>query len=383
MSTTALVALAAWAGAAPGHAAAPQLVPVYGGANPALVVKWVALTAAHEPGLVDAAAREALAFSPRELAGILYAVETARLPVKPVDVPDVLARGAVLHTDVAAAEMRGAQKADEASSGGLAFAHFGLAEGLVWRLASRASSHPLINAWCVAAGSVLSSQMEVAEAPAFLDRALKAFPDDPQLLLLAGAARELRASPRVQEAEDLSAATRRDLGDARQNLRRAEAFYRRALEAAPTEIESRIRLGRVLGLTGRHAEALAELETAGRRVAAGVDAGVVVDPPLQFYLALFLGEAQDASNRIDDARRSYERALELYPGASSAWLGLSRLEWRNGTRDAATAAVVRMADPHPSGRLNDDPWGDYFSAGPARDVDRKLEALASTVGGRR
>jgi tetratricopeptide (TPR) repeat protein len=257
-----------------------------------------------------------------------------------------------------------------------------MAEGLVRQLAVRASSHPVINAWYVAAGSALLSQLEVTETPGFLDRGLALFSDDPQLLLMAGAARELRASPRVQDAGDLSAATLREVGDAHQNLRRAEAYFRRALRVAPTQIESRIRLGRVLGLTGRHADALAELEGADSDMSARKAGGGVVERPLAYLLALFLGEELEAAGRVDDARRSCRRALELYPGAASAWLDVSRLEWRNGARDAAATAIGRLAGAESPARAGEDPWREYFCAGPARDVDGRLQALAAALGGR-
>jgi tetratricopeptide (TPR) repeat protein len=379
----ALAAMVVWASAAPSLAAAQQFVGIPNGASPVRVAQWVAIVNAHQPGRADAAATDALSFKQTELAGILYAVDMVRLPVERAEILPVLARGAVLHTDVAVAQLRGSQRADEASRGGWASVHIAMAEGLVGRLAFRASAHPLINPWYVAVGSLLSSQLEVASAPAFLERALAVLPGDPQLLLLAGAAHELRASPRVQDAQDLSASTRHDIGDARQNLRLAEAFYRRALSVAPTQVESRIRLGRVLGLTGRHQEALTELQAADQESRQYVAAGGVIDRPLLFYQALLLGEEQDALNRPDDARRSYARALELYPGASSAWLDLSRLEWRSGARAAAAAAIGRIADPAQRVGVTDDPWTAYFCAGPARNVDAVLQALGAAVGGRR
>lgn len=365
--------------------AAPLASPQLGAANavtPARVAKWVSVVWAHEPGRADAAADEALSFTARELFGILSDVQASRLPVGRADVPHVLARGAVLHTDVAATEMRRAQRADEASGGGAAAAHLAHAEGLVRQLGSRQASHPLIHAWYLAAGALLSSQLEVAATPALLDRALAVFPDDSQLLLLAGAAHELRASPRVQDALDLSAATRREVGDASKNLRAAESHYRLALLVAPTQVEPRIRLGRVFGLTGRYDLALAELETAARNLSALAASGADVERQLNYYLALFLGEALENTGRVDEARRSLQQALELYPEARSAWFELSRLEWRNGARRAAAAAVARASGPARAADA-EDPWQQYFCAGPARDADRWLAALRGTIGERR
>ena len=378
------IALAAWAAPAPsvlGQSPPFQLTPVRNGITRQQLEDWVALARAHQPGLADDAAVRAVGFPPWELGGIVFAVRNGDLPVASTDVPGVLARGAVLHTDIANAQMRGAQTADRANAGGLSYLHFGLAAELVGALNSRVPGHPLIRAWCVAVASVLTSQLEVAIAPAFIDSALHMFPGDPQLLLLAGAARELRASARVQDATDLDRTTRSALGSAAQNLSRAEGAYRQALEVEPMQVEARIRLGRVLGLTGRHAEALAELGAANRDVTARLASGGTVERPVLYFLALFLGEENEATDHLDAARRAYARGLELYPGARSAWLDLSRLEWRNGSRAAAAAAIARMADPA-TGHESDDPWKDYFCAGPARHVDETLQALAAASGSR-
>jgi tetratricopeptide (TPR) repeat protein len=150
------------------------------------------------------------------------------------------------------------------------------------------------------------------------------------------------------------------------------------VNAAPTDVEARVRLGRVLGLTGRHADARAELEAADREVAARPQSGRTVERPVLYFLALLLGEEEEALNDLQAARRSFAQALDLYPGARSAWLDLSRLEWRNGTRDAAATAIARMANAA-TVRALDDPWSDYFCAGPARDVDGMLLLLGATI----
>jgi tetratricopeptide (TPR) repeat protein len=381
ISAIALAALAAPARSVLGQSAPFHMTPVRNGITRQQLEEWVALTQAHQPGVADRAAERAAGFTPWALGGIVFAVQSGDLAVASIDVPGALARGAVLHTDIANAEMRGAQTADRANSGGLSYLHFGLAAELVGALNSRAPGHPLVRAWCVAVASVLTSQLEVAITPPFIDSALQMFPGDPQLRLLAGAARELRASARVQDATDLDRATRPALGSAAQNLSRAEEAYRRVLGVEPGQVEARIRLGRILGLTGRHTEALAELGAASRDVTARRASGAEVERPVLYFLALFLGEENEATDNLDAARRSYARALDLYPGARSAWLDLSRLEWRNGARAAAAAAIARMADAAP-GHEPDDPWKDYFCAGPARHVDETLQALAAASGSR-
>jgi tetratricopeptide (TPR) repeat protein len=354
------------------------LTAVRDGATPETATWWVQQVRAHEPGQSDAAAKLALSLlNARMLGGILDAVHRGRLMINRGEVESVLARGAILHTDIAVAEMRGTELPDRATTGGAASLHFGMATEIVAVLKSRLSSEPFAHRWHVAVAAVLASHQEVNVAPAFLERALDGFPNDPDLLLLAGAARELRASPRVQDADDLGD-TRGRVGSAKDNLRRAEDFYRRAANSAPNQVEARVRLGHVLCLTGRHREALAELDAAEQARAAVVQAGGFVDQPVLYFLALFAGEAEEGLNQLDSARQAYARASALYPNAGSAWLDLSRLELRGGSRDAALAAVVRMSQPA-TREDADDPWRKYPSAGPARRVNETLAALAAAI----
>jgi tetratricopeptide (TPR) repeat protein len=351
--------------------------PTLAGVSKERLAEWVQLATDHAPGSVDGASISAVGFTLRELGAVLWAVQMGRLPTDRKAVEHLIARGAVLHTDAAAAQMRAAAQPDRASSGGLAFHHFGMAAELVAVLQSRLTTEAFVHAWYRTVAAVLASEQEVSVTPAFLDRALARFPDDPQLLLLAGAARELRASPRVQDATDLGW-THGGVGGAADNLRRAETYYRRAVKSAPLQVEARVRLARVLGLTGRHADAVAELEIAGRECAAAHDRGTAVDPQVLYFLALFTGEEEEALHRLDAARKAYARALALYPQASSALLDLSTLELRNGDRDAASAAVMRMTLTAAL-QQTDDPWRKYFSAGAGRDADGMLTALGHAI----
>jgi Flp pilus assembly protein TadD len=76
------------------------------------------------------------------------------------------------------------------------------------------------------------------------------------------------------------------------------------------------------------------------------------------YLArLFRGQALERLGRIDDARQSYTRALEVRPDAQTASVALAALEFRRGDKAAADQRVrvllSRMAQP-------DDPWWEYW-----------------------
>ncbi len=352
------------------------LAPVPGVSTASVLAdRWTQLVRSHEPGRFDAAAERVLELSQRELAVILDAVHRGRVMVDRREVETVLAEAAVLHTEVAVAQMRGAERADRASTGGVAYLHFGMATELVKVLSSRPSTESFVRAWFLAVASVLSFYGEVNLTPAFLDSALARFSSDPDLLLLAGAARELRASQRVQDATDLGGTLGR-VGSVSENLRLAEAFYRRAAASVPGRVEARVRLGRVLRLAGRPAEALVELETAARELEALHRDGATVDRAVPYFLLLFLGEAHQALGRVDAARREYAKAAAICQGAGSAWLNLSRLEFQNDNKAAAVAAITRMSQP---GLPDDDPWRNYQSSGIGRNPEAMMAALADAI----
>jgi tetratricopeptide (TPR) repeat protein len=147
-------------------------------------------------------------------------------------------------------------------------------------------------------------------------------------------------------------------------LRRAEQLYKRALERDPALVEARIRLGRVLGLRGRHEEAIDQLRQ-------GQSAG---EPVLRYYAHLFLGGEFEALGNGTEARRSYEQAAILAPTAQSPLLGLSRVADRAGDRAAARELVGRVLKL-PVGDLEyNDPWWVYEVAH-ARNVDQLFEDL--------
>ena len=100
-------------------------------------------------------------------------------------------------------------------------------------------------------------------------RAVELFRDDSDLLALGGAIHEALASPQFQAAlgSDRVLRDRLQVLTASGELGRSEDLLRRALRVDGRLVEARIRLGHVLGLRGKHAEAARELEraVAGRR----------------------------------------------------------------------------------------------------------------------
>ena len=202
---------------------------------------------------------------------------------------------------------------------------------------------------------------------AHLDRARELFPADPDILFLSACQRETYAGVQIQTAVRsavLATGVTLDVRSGRTELREAETFFRRTLELKPDYAEARMRLGRVLAVLGRHADAAAELRRALE---------ALTEAQLRYYASLFLGAEEEALNNREAARTAYEHAATLAPIAQSPLLALSQLARRSGDRAAALRAMDRMFaleidDPH------DDPWWWYY-VDQARDADDLLEAM--------
>jgi tetratricopeptide (TPR) repeat protein len=297
---------------------------------------------------------------------------------KPGPENDVVKRGAMLHADIAMAYPFGqAASGNEARSGpvGLTLfmndgqqlglqgtvSHWTMGRRLLERVRPPDSKTPktvpnpggdaTVRLWYLAAAAFMSSIRQIE--PAHFDRALELFPRDADVLLAAGAVREVFAGPWTQAVIRSMRVPRDvviDVQSAGVELRRAEQLFRRALEINPAMVETKIRLGRVLGLRGRRQEALTELRQA---------AAAPAEPLLQYFAALFLGAEAEATGNEDEARQSYQRASALAPTAQSPLLGLSRLADRGNDRAAARLSVQRMLNPPADETSRVDPWWTY------------------------
>lgn len=235
----------------------------------------------------------------------------------------------------------------------------------------RPSSDSAVLDWYRASSSALlrDFQMHVDH----FDQALRLFPDDPLLLMFAGSLREGLASTRVQEfirSAVLPAGVTLKVGAPRTELERAEALLRRSVKIDPRAPEARVRLGRVLSLQTRYADALTEL----RRLHPSAP------QMLQYYAALFTGDAAEALGRRDDARAAYEHAATLYPPAQAPRFALSQLALRDGDTPRAVKALEVVLSATSNSAPEDDPFWTYHTAS-GRDAAALLtqayRALAS------
>lgn len=326
---------------------------------------WLTAVTEHRPGERDDPARAAGSLDAETLADVVAGFEWGLdgLPTGPART-DVMRRAALLHTDIAVMDTAGSARPDRVNTSAGASLHLGAALELVDYLRQKGPNgrnDPFVVAWWRTVTANLGAWREVTSAPLFGQRALSLFPQDPEILLMAGAFRELLATPWVQES-GLQAVN----GRASENVLRAAECFRDALKNDPGLHEARVRLGHVLGQMGRHELAVAEL---------GKLPDDLAPPALQYFRYLFLGEAHEALGNRDLARSDYERALVLYPGARSAHLALARLERRAGDRNRAVAAIRDLVDLPPASEDGEDPWQRYLVAGAARRAEEMLEEL--------
>ena len=302
----------------------------------------------------------------------------------------ILKRGALLHTDAAMLALSGARPAasrpdsplreitlflpDGRQSGmGDDVGHWEIASRLLDKVTPDPARDGMVRSWYIATAAFLQSQAQLS--PLHFTRALHLFEHDADILFLAGCLHEALAEPRVQVVMQRAAIPRGvtfAVSSARVELRQAEGFFRKALDANPDLAEARIHLGRVLGLRGQRADAPAELRRA---------VSTVQDPLLLYYAELFLGDEAESLGDRDRARASYNRAAALYPRAQSPLLAISQLAKRDGNRDAARAAIDQLltlsaesAGGNPGNNDRDDPWWTY-----GRSPGRTANALLADM----
>jgi tetratricopeptide (TPR) repeat protein len=293
----------------------------------------------------------------------------------------ILKRAAILHTDIAIEVLLGnGSKGQKAPTGLREFTlplpdgrsqelivdvgHWELARTMLDKVLPAAARDEFVRRWYSAAGAYLQGLGQLT--PSHFSRGLNLFPEDGELLFQAACLHESIAEPRVQDAMQSAAVpsdVRFDILSRRAELRDAQSLFRKALKAQPDHVEARIRLGRVLGLRGEHAEA----ETLLRRAVADAK-----EPLLQYYAQLFLGAEREALGDPGQARDLYVRAALLYPDAQSPRLALSLLSARAGNQKDALGAMSAVLSLPGDTRV--DPWWNYHSA-QGRNAIADLTAL--------
>jgi tetratricopeptide (TPR) repeat protein len=178
----------------------------------------------------------------------------------------------------------------------------------------------------------------------YLDLALRAFPDDAELLLAAGSRYEMYwwGTPDNPQRHPTSGS-----GSTAGDLLTARDWLRRSVAVAPPLIEARLRLGRVLTLTGD--------EQAARAALVAVNSSST-SARLKYLATLFLGDLAERQGDRVTAAAAYESAIGLVSVPQSARLAAAHLAYRDGDRRQAAALIV---DALSTGLTETDPWWWY------------------------
>ena len=396
-----------------------QKVVVRSDAAVARARQWVTAVLRHQPGAADRDVEEVAPWDSAVLAGITVDVHAIRRLIRDerasgfvmpsgggnvppplvysseqlemlrgaardvrragVDENDLLARGLLLHTDIALlgrgagtvlyfadGQERGVERGGD---------HWALARALASFLDERSGRQPDVRLWYRATLTALAAA-DLWNAR-HADAAAAQFPDDAELLFLAGSHHESLAAPRVQ-ASLAGIRLPRDLvihiGSPAEELRLAASLLKRALDRDPAHAEARIHYGRVLTLLDRSGEATTHLHRAVAEAA---------EPEQRYYAQLFLGAVLEATNRRAEAQTAYERAAALFPHAQAPYLALSQLAARYGDRGAAARAIEPLLALGAGEAERQDPWW-LYARSTARHAERLMtqasQRLATTHG---
>ena len=246
---------------------------------------------------------------------------------------------------------------------------------LHWELAMdmldavKAPRDPFVARWFATIGAYLVHQRRYSDALAHFDRARRVVPDDARVLFAEARLHEALAAPRMQNFVRITAVAQNapvsGIDDRRAELRRAEGLLRRALVLDPAFLETRLRLARVLVEQGNHDE--------GRSLADHVAVNAT-DRTMQYYALLFAGDALLSLGRAAEAGKSYQRAIDLFPDAQAARLGLASTLRSAGDAARALDVLMPTITKPPSTRDGDDPWWEYY-AGDVTQMEALLEEL--------
>ena len=352
--------------------------------------EWVNAVEQHTMGSFDVHAARVASWTPEQVGALLRGIPAL---LRSPGGARLARRGAMLHADIARLGRWGGSMAWAAASprrplsdapspvvvltsdgtqegyGSIA-GHWQFGRFLLDSIPRGPSQDPLVVLWYRGAAAHFVGTRAFGDLELHLLEAERVLPRDAGIMFHRGVLHEMFASPTAQgmlESAALPTGTRFVIGSPEQELRRAEASLRRALGLEPGFLEARLRLGRVLEQLGQHGQAAAEL---------GRVAGNTGDKLLLYYARLFLGSAEEALGHADEARKCYEGATALYPGALSARLALAQVVRQSGDQSSAVRIVQEaLKNPDAGGISASDPWLQYHYA-PGRHAGALFEQAA-------
>ena len=175
--------------------------------------------------------------------------------------------------------------------------------------------------------------------PAHLMHAIERFPDDPRVQLSRVVAwlwgRDAEPTRNVRRRDEDSDERRRPI---RAPQLEALVTLQPLTSVAEVADEAWIRIGLVHFTAGDFESALRAFESAQP----------LAKSTAMSYLSHFnAGRALEGLQRVDDAMRAYQQALAIIPGAESATVALTSLQFMRDDREAAVSAIDRVFNRKP------------------------------------
>ena len=381
-----------------------------------IVRRWVNAALSHQPGEVDRPLLEIAAVPSTVFKSVADDLEkTLRQDFRTAEArDDVRRRGALLHMDIALLlpdAARGFERRDaeppprsaELDRMGRPVARPPAASLLYfvdgryvasevesghWPFASRllagirdASSDDFVRLWYRAVAATFLRDYRLANATYHMERGRGILTRDPIMLFYAGALQETLASGRVRALGAPRPNVRMTMGQLtvtpddgpteKDQLKASERSLRDAAKlGAPPE--ARVRLGRVTGRLGKHAEAVQLL------IESVPEAG---DSRVAYLRELFLGTEYQSLGKETEARDCFQRAVRLYPTAQTPLIALGNLLHRSGNRSATSDTLRRLEALPSEGSGRSDPWLDYYGSY-AHDAEAQIAALRARFSAR-
>lgn len=228
---------------------------------------------------------------------------------------------------------------------------------------------PLVAQWYRAIGAYFAIEGRFAEAFSHFDHARDVVPDDPRVLFGEACLNETLGAPRIQNYVRVTTLPNglsiRGVESAERHWRRAEGLLRRALAIDRSFVEARLRLGRALIQQRKLDEGLRLVEQAIAESS---------DRTIRYFGHLFAGDALLGLDRAAESRDSYQRAIELYPHAQAARMGLGSALRSLSDGSQALEAMLPSLTREPSTRPGDDPWWEYYE-GDGAHVEALIDQL--------
>jgi tetratricopeptide (TPR) repeat protein len=217
-----------------------------------------------------------------------------------------------------------------------------------------------LRAWYGAFGAYFLGSTYLDDASSLLERGAKRFPEDKAIALLRA---EVYDAKGVCEEEGAGSDGPRLTPLAGADFATAAALYRELMAGDPPSIEAKLRLGRVLALTGHSDEALVQF----REVAARTDV-----PRLAYLSHLFTGEILRRALRVSKAKDEFVLALHAFPSGQAAALGLAEALHTLGDVGGSAATLATTIGGEESAPV--DPYRTYVF-GDHDEQKRRLQEL--------